>query len=646
MKPAHTHFRDQVSALVGWFSNWNECEQTIALYTLLKRISTTQARFLSLILEHTFRDDPVEIQLLQRQANDKEFLSNLCHETKAVAVQQLLAHLPLLVPGNDEARFEYLQLLPKILTHTVQHSVHQDECMQLLSLALVHPAFPPEERNSLLCWLSHLEKTLGIKERQNSGPARLQTTESSDMPGSCDNLVRHNYTRGRVNGWRNQPLVHHDSGLGSFETQPSYGNYNSGMGSSMSSIMRKSRSGSLTPPPPVEEQDSVMLDDCMGDSLQVEIRPGRSQSFPVDPQRLNHQLSPQSSTESEQDESSFRHKPGSFNAEEARPGMKDVPMWLKSLRLHKYGSLFSQLSYEEMLNLSDEYLESKGVTKGARNKILLSTRKLQERSDTLQKLEKEVLQNGKLQAVLKELQQIVNTPIKPFTPSPGVATSGSVSSSKLAEQSTPNPPPHPEDLPGWITRVMGKACTQILVSRADEEHCTLYLTLLDKTLASEAFTPTQKRRLQSWKQQCQRLVRQQQFARRPSSQEKSRGWYYLSSPPTDPNASLQPPVSPGTVTVKPRHRSSPRCVTNKTPPAVQLRSSSTETPHPGQSKPTLVRSHAIVGRTKSLPVRTTTPQLSLPEQDSTDETEGFDNSLESLCLRMTEQALSDTGDQQ
>ncbi|EDO48639.1 predicted protein, partial [Nematostella vectensis] len=431
MKPAHTHFRDQVSALVGWFSNWNECEQTIALYTLLKRISTTQARFLSLILEHTFRDDPVEIQLLQRQANDKEFLSNLCHETKAVAVQQLLAHLPLLVPGNDEARFEYLQLLPKILTHTVQHSVHQDECMQLLSLALVHPAFPPEERNSLLCWLSHLEKTLGIKERQNSGPARLQTTESSDMPGSCDNLVRHNYTRGRVNGWRNQPLVHHDSGLGSFETQPSYGNYNS-----------------------------------------------------------------------------------------------DVPMWLKSLRLHKYGSLFSQLSYEEMLNLSDEYLESKGVTKGARNKILLSTRKLQERSDTLQKLEKEVLQNGKLQAVLKELQQIVNTPIKPFTPSPGVATSGSVSSSKLAEQSTPNPPPHPDDLPGWITRVMGKACTQILVSRADEEHCTLYLTLLDKTLASEAFTPTQKRRLQSWKQQCQRLVRQQQFARRPSSQEKSRGWYY------------------------------------------------------------------------------------------------------------------------
>lgn len=72
MKPAqHTLFRDQVSTLVEWFANWNECEQTIALYTLLKRISTIQARFLSLILEHTFRDDSREVQMMQWRANDK-----------------------------------------------------------------------------------------------------------------------------------------------------------------------------------------------------------------------------------------------------------------------------------------------------------------------------------------------------------------------------------------------------------------------------------------------------------------------------------------------------------------------------------------------------------------------------------------------
>ena len=37
----------------------------------------------------------------------------------------------------------------------------------------------------------------------------------------------------------------------------------------------------------------------------------------------------------------------------------EVASWLKNLRLHKYGSLFAQLSYEEMLGLNEEYLDSK-----------------------------------------------------------------------------------------------------------------------------------------------------------------------------------------------------------------------------------------------------------------------------------------------
>lgn len=188
--------------------------------------------------------------------------------------------------------------------------------MQLLSLALVHPAFPPEERNSLLCWLSHLEKALGIKERQNSGPPRLQTTDSTEHE---KNLVRHNYMQGRMNGWRNQQLVHRDSGIGTSFDMSTYGSYGS-MGSSISSMMKKSRSNSLTPPPPVEEQDSVLLDD-FPECLQVEIRPGRSQSFPVDPQYLNHQLSPQSSTESEIDDPAMRMRGSSLN-EDAKPGMR------------------------------------------------------------------------------------------------------------------------------------------------------------------------------------------------------------------------------------------------------------------------------------------------------------------------------------
>ena len=43
--------------------------------------------------------------------------------------------------------------------------------------------------------------------------------------------------------------------------------------------------------------------------------------------------------------------------------MELVPAWLKLLRLHKYTELMMSLSYEEMLSLTEEQLEARGVTK-------------------------------------------------------------------------------------------------------------------------------------------------------------------------------------------------------------------------------------------------------------------------------------------
>ncbi|XP_068681793.1 protein Smaug homolog 2-like isoform X1 [Montipora foliosa] len=631
MKPAHhTLFRDQVSTLVEWFASWNECEQTIALYTLLKRISTIQARFLSLILEHTFREDSFEVQVMQRRANDKDFLSSLLCETKDVAVKQLLMHLPLLNPRNDEARYEYLHLLPKILHHTVEHSVHQEECRQLLSLAVVHPAFPPEERNALHHWLSQLDKSLGFQERQQVTNSYISENPDVLPNTGCENLVRQNYRR-RMNGWRNQALVHVDSGIGgSFEAPVMISNH-----LSVSVSSRKSRSNSLTPPPPMEVHDSVLED--YGEKREIEIRPGRSQSFPVDPHRLSHSLSPQSSLESEFDENGCRQRGSSFN-EDARPGMKDVGSWLKNLRLHKYGSLFSQLSYEEMLGLSEEYLDNKGVTKGARNKILLSIKKLSERGEILSRLEKEVLEPGKLQGVLNGLKDIIYTPIKPFSPSPPEApTYGSQYSTTLTTEPPPPPPnapPHPEDLASRITRVLGKACTQILVSRGDEEHCSAYLSLVDRVLTLEAFTPTHKARLQSWKQECQKYARQ----RRPSHENRQRGWYNMGHNSGDSVGGVgNPPAGSGGLSK--RHRGSPRNAAKN--PAGQLRSSNSAEAQM-HCKPRLVRAHAVVGRTKSLPIKSTQQSsVVLPQQLSAD-IENIDDGLESLCISVTEHALSDS----
>lgn len=63
------NFRDQINLLTSWFKEWSECEQTVALYTLLKRVNASQARFLDLVLEQTLAESEEYIQL-EREANN------------------------------------------------------------------------------------------------------------------------------------------------------------------------------------------------------------------------------------------------------------------------------------------------------------------------------------------------------------------------------------------------------------------------------------------------------------------------------------------------------------------------------------------------------------------------------------------------
>ena len=65
-------FGDRARQLTEWFQAWNSCEQTIALYSLLSKVSAIQARFLSLVLEHSLMNgyDSQELTRLEKLAND------------------------------------------------------------------------------------------------------------------------------------------------------------------------------------------------------------------------------------------------------------------------------------------------------------------------------------------------------------------------------------------------------------------------------------------------------------------------------------------------------------------------------------------------------------------------------------------------
>ena len=129
------------------------------------------------------------------------YIKALCSEPKASAVSSLLAHLPLLRPGNAEAKAEYLAILPKVLAHSIENSCHIEESRQLLSYSLIHPAITPDERAQFTAWLSHLEE-----QYQNS----QQRSHSYD-----DHALPYAYTdKARVsNGWQAQPHSQRDSGI-------------------------------------------------------------------------------------------------------------------------------------------------------------------------------------------------------------------------------------------------------------------------------------------------------------------------------------------------------------------------------------------------------------------------------------------------
>uniref|UniRef100_A0A8B9CZ95 SMAUG/ZCCHC2-like PHAT domain-containing protein n=1 Tax=Anser brachyrhynchus TaxID=132585 RepID=A0A8B9CZ95_9AVES len=123
------------------------------------RVSRTQARFLQLCLEHSLADC-ADIHLLEAEANSAAAISQWPQEPAEAAVALLLAHLPLLQPGNAAAKAEYMKRLQKVLAYAIESNRCVEESRQLLSYALIHPATTLDDRSALALWLGHLEERL------------------------------------------------------------------------------------------------------------------------------------------------------------------------------------------------------------------------------------------------------------------------------------------------------------------------------------------------------------------------------------------------------------------------------------------------------------------------------------------------------
>lgn len=580
-------FRDQVVGLGCLWEAWTEAEQVVVVYSLIRRLPSVPARFLLNLLTHAAASDPAhDLAHAEATANDPAWVSQLA-ESKDSGAADLLYHLPLLRPSNTEAKMQYLSLIPKVLAQAVasagsQQSTALENARQLLSYTLIHPAVTVEERRALTHWLRTLEERLADHHRRPPPPPPTHThshplTHSHPHEGFPSTATTTATTTTTTTSSSNNNNISSSHSL-------------SHSGTSLGPT--KSRWTSDTPVvlPPDTGQTKTLWSpalapwDDVGWCGSVGIT-GLVGGAPSEaPQSPNNSAT------------SSRSSGCESNPEEAcqpHPGMRDVGVWLKSLRLHKYSPLLCNLTYEELLALDEATLEAQGVTKGARHKIVLSINKLKERHTQLVQIEKEVMSGGHLLSCLNELKAIILTPFPPYNPpgdasahhhlsqqqqqahnsttldctttpsSPATTTSitttttapslpvssssASVPSSfpsssatatpsttsslstsnsssmcslrgeerELLKEEAPRPSSlEPEsgnsiaenDLPSQFTRVMGKVCTQLLVSvRLEDECVSAFLGLVEKCVSHEAFTPTQIRRLQSWKQQIIRV---------------------------------------------------------------------------------------------------------------------------------------------
>lgn len=681
-------FRDQVGILAGWFKGWNECEQTVALLSLLKRISRTQARFLQLCLEHSLADC-TEIHVLESEANSAAIVNQWHQEPKDKVVSLLLSHLPLLQPGNADAKAEYMKLLQKVLAYSIESNLFIEESRQLLSYALIHPATTLDDRNSLALWLNHLEERLSSGY---SGQSRGRPdTAYHSRQGSDEWQAPVDASLGDLgHSWQEKPP--RENGHLSFHSSGS-------VPSAINSI--GSNAGTALPcqihPSPLKRSMSLIptSQQVPGEWMSVDEMGARPAFIPGGE---HAPLSPQSSVASSGSEQTEEQSGSRNTFQEDGSGMKDVPSWLKSLRLHKYAALFSQMTYEEMMTLTEQHLESQNVTKGARHKIALSIQKLRERQSVLKSLEKDILEGGNLWNALQELQQIITTPIKAFHALQAVAASKEGQplateqrvapklaldkASNGAEEKEPTTDSFPVptgspcdgesgaapiaegDIAGQFTRVMGKVCTQLLVSRPDEENITSYLQLIEKCVMHEAFTETQKKRLLSWKQQVLKLLRT--FPRKAvldmQGYRPQKGWAFGSNslpiagsvgmgvarrgqrqfqmPPRAIPPSRMGILSPaGIGGVSPRHALASPNLGSQGRQNLWFANPGGSNSMPGQSRSSVQRTH-------SLPVHTSPQAILMFPQDC--QLPGTDleinPTLESLCLSMTEHALGDGTD--
>ena len=159
--------------------------------------------------------------------------------------------------------------------------------------------------------------------------------------------------------------------------------------------------------------------------------------------------------------------------------MWSVPGWLKYHRLHKYSSSLMLLSYQQLLDLTQDQLLSMGATKGAARKIYKCVQNLHRRPQTLTGICEDLeAGRGEMRQHILELEDVIRSPI--------LLEEEGGAGQALVEQ---------------IVVSLTRLCSSILLSPStDHKTASQFVRLLDCCLSSPHYSVQHRQLFQSWKQ--------------------------------------------------------------------------------------------------------------------------------------------------
>lgn len=196
-------FSEQVNKVIELFQGWNDCERSVSLYAVLRRIPFSCTKFLQSVIATNLTQAYCleQTKLLEHNANSATFIRSLgdayknfacCtnemqlnkdsiffesdrlgvgagsgvasgsggiggsgslndiadkyYDKKEDILNDILTLMPILTPGNDDAKRAYLEFIPMTVEDAIRGKVNTTLVQQIFSYLLIHPAFTTDDR--------------------------------------------------------------------------------------------------------------------------------------------------------------------------------------------------------------------------------------------------------------------------------------------------------------------------------------------------------------------------------------------------------------------------------------------------------------------------------------------------------------------